>query len=336
MRKSPQLSFILLLSLSLFSCTNQIDKNERIEQEFNFSSVYFIEFGNDSESGLSLTNGHINFTGSKLSITYYDGANSDKESFNIRTVTFDDNPNKVLYRTNNGDFNVELQNGSINKVFLSGNGFSIIFNQAKPKVLINKPIPMSLEDVNESNRRLPLKDGSGHLIGSIDMTSNLEIKGGFYNYVNPKNASALILQPNGIDNEDISALNSYMRIMYETFIGEPGDFNNINELIQYHDNELNFIDNQFKNDFIEDFAKNNLRIIKWNTIEIVELNNMSALKISYTRQWRAEPYVNVEIYRIFNNDRFYSLTISYRESEKGKWEEAISTAKSSFRIDVLD
>ena len=59
---------------------------------------------------------------------------------------------------------------------------------------------------------------------------------------------------------------------------------------------------------------------------------MSALLISYKRQLNDKPYVHVEAYKFFDDDKVHSLTLSYRISEKKLWEDNLNLILKSFRI----
>lgn len=331
---------LLIIALFFISCANQVKENDRIEQVYPYSSATYIGYKKNDNSGETGAFGELKFTKSSVILTVNNGVETTTDNCNIRTVTYDDKPNEVKYRTNYGDFEVKIENDTIREVTLYTGDFLTIFNKAKTKQLIEKPLPAPLEDPEKGWKRIEISD-----IGSIDLAPDLEIQGGDYKEFNAKlrdkmgqylkvdfSQPKLTLQPKGVNEFNQQSLKKYIRIMVETIPGNEGDFDKITQQIKVSDNELSELNADFKSQIIQSFQGTALKLIEWYPTEIVELNNMSAIKISYKRQLKDQPHVVVEIFRIQNYDKLHSLTMSYRENEKSTWKPIIEKTKESFRI----
>lgn len=338
--KFNQTIVLLITALFFMSCANQVKEDDRIEQIYPYSSATYIGYKKDDNSGETGAYGELNFTKSNIILTVNNGIETTTDNCNIRTVTYDDNPNEIKYRTNYGDFVVKIENDTIKDVTLYTGDFLTIFKKAQTKQLIEKPIPAPLEDPEKGWKRIEMTD-----IGSIDLAPELEIQGGDYKEFNAQlrdkmgeylkvdfSQPKLTLQPKGINEFNQQSLKRYIRIMVETIPGNEGDFDKINEQIEISDSELRELNTEFKNQITQSFHGTGLKLIEWYPTEIVELNNMSAIRISYKRQLKDQPYVMVEIFRIQNYDRMHSLTMSYRKNEESLWKPIIEKTKASYRI----
>ncbi|MFT6443346.1 MAG: hypothetical protein ACJASM_002906 [Salibacteraceae bacterium] len=338
--KFNQSIVLLIIALFFISCANQVKEDDRLEQVYPYSSATYIGYKKDDNSGETGAFGELEFKKSSVILRVNNGIDTTTDNCNIRTVTYDDNPNEIKYRTNYGDFVIKVENDTIKEVTLYTGDFLTIFNNAKTKQLIEKPIPATLADPGKGWKRIEIAD-----IGSIDLAPELEIQGGGFKEFNAKLRDKmgqyltvdfiqpkLTLQPKGINEFNQQSLKKYIRIMVETVPGNEGEFDKINEQIEISDNELSELNSEFKSQIIQSFQGTTLKLIEWYPTEIVELNNMTAIRMSYKRQLKDQPHVMVEIFRIQNNDRMHSLTISYRENEKSLWGTIIERTKSSYRI----
>lgn len=338
--KFNQTIVLLITALFFISCVNQVKEDDRIEQIYPYLSATYIGYKKGDNSVETGAYGELKFTKSNVILTVNNGIETTTDNCNIRTVTYSDTPNEIKYRTNYGDFVVKIENDTIKDVTLYTGDFLTVFNKAQTKQLIEKPIPAPLEDPKKGWKRIEMTD-----IGSIDLAPELEIQGGDYKEFNARlrdkmgqyikldfSQPKMTLQPKGINEFNQQSPKGYTRIMVETILGNEGDFNKINEQIEISDSELSELNTEFRNQIIQSFQRTALKLIEWYPVEIVELNNMSAIKTSYKRQLKDRPHVIVEIFRIQNFDRMHSLTTSYREKEKSLWKPIIKKTKESFRI----
>lgn len=139
--KFNQSIVLLIIALFFIGCANQVKEDDRIEQVYPYSSSTYIGYKKDDNSGETGVFGDLKFTKSSVILTANNGIETTTDNCNIRTVTYEDNPNEIKYRTNNGDFVVKVENDTIKEVTLYTGEFLTIFNKAKTKQLIEKPIP---------------------------------------------------------------------------------------------------------------------------------------------------------------------------------------------------
>lgn len=67
------------------------------------------------------------------------------------------------------------------------------------------------------------------------------------------------------------------------------------------------------------------KLKSWNGTRIVSLNGVECFLTEYTRALGASPDVFVRLYRIMNNDKMHSVSVSYRLSERSLWESDLVT-----------
>ena len=336
MKNIVLLSVILLI---LYGCANQITEENRIEQSFPFSSPLYIERGNKDESGTKDIMGNINFSKDIIVITIFAEPNNNVETCSIRTVTYDKDPNEIEYRTNAGSFHVTLKDNIIQTVHWVNPSFSALFHRdSKTEKKSNLPIPLKKPE----NGWLRIKIEN---VSSLDLPQDMEVQGKDFvkntkelrkiaentwemKFSNPK----IIFQPKGVNSNDLKALNKYSRVIYEITEGNPGDFQKLSESIVYSNYELSDLSTELKMQMIKQFRKTPMKIIEWYPTQIVEINGMSSIKISYKRQHKTEPYVIVNMYKFFDYDKMHSLTLSYRENENEIWTPKFKIILESFRI----
>lgn len=330
--KFIKIFIVAIICTFCFSCANQIKEEDRLEQVYPYSSIHYIGYSENDVSGERNVYGNLEFQKSNI-VMNIEGQDASSETIYIRTVTYDDDPNKIEYRTNEGDFVVNVRNDTITEVTLYTGQFLSTFNKAQ---LVNKPIPAPLDNPVKGWKRIQISD-----VGTIDLAPELEIQGGkfqelketVYQYYKIEfDDQKLTLQPKGVNVLNNRSLKNYIRIMLETIDGNLGDFDRINEKLIFSEDELSELNNDFRNQINQGFRGTNLKLIEWYDTEVIDLNNMPAIKISYKRQLKEEPHVIVQIFRIQNNDRMHSLTVSYRESEKALWENIITQTLNSFRV----
>lgn len=332
--------FLIMLTLIFGSCANQVKNEDRIEQEYKFGSVMYIEYKKSDDSGNKDVFGKIVFKKNSISVEMNVDGQVENEEFTIRTVTYDNSPNELKYRTYKGDFTVKLENDSISEVTLYTGSFLTTFDKKKEIPSTKNKLPLEIGKPIKDWKRIEIKD-----IGTIDLSPILEIQAGKYKIKNQEYKdsieniwkvdfleSKLTLQPKGINEYNETSLSKYCRVMVETIEGNPNDFQRLNEQIIVPSTELSELNNQFKNQVQQGFYNTPLRLIEWYPLSINEINGMPCIHASYKRQFKDQPYVMVDLYRFMNYDRIISLTISYRISEKDYWSSTLNNTLKSFRI----
>jgi len=211
-------------------------------------------------------------------------------------------------------------------------------NNTKETSKLKLPIP--LNELQDEWQRVNING-----IVSIDLPPEMEIQGEEFKAITKElrsihgnkyniefSESELIFQPLGVNAGDVESLGKYARVMYEASEGNPGDYQKLTERIVLSNMELIELNKELKMQFTENFKRTPIQITEWYPIQIIEINGMSALLISYKRQLGDKPYVHVKGYQFFDDDKIHSLTLSYRITEKELWEHNLNLILKSFRI----
>lgn len=330
----------LVLFLLAIGCTNPINKEDRIVQNFPYESPLYIVHGKSDATGTRELSGQIVFEKNNIDIEIGFGDDKKIEKFDIRTVTFENNPNELTYRTNKGTLHVTLDKDAIKTVHWIADGFSMLFSRKKPKKKITTELPLPIGKPMPGWNRIKINE-----IGTIDLPPEMEIQSRNYkqrtkSYENIMkdywdiqfNEPVLTFQPKGSNSINIESLSKYARVMYETIYGSECEFQHLNEKISITKRELQNLDVELREQLSSEVKKTSIQLIEWFPVKITEVNGMPALNISYIRQFKNEPLVNVNIYRFQNCDKIHSLTLSYRINEQNYWKHTLQEILKSFRI----
>ena len=130
---------------------------------------------------------------------------------------------------------------------------------------------------------------------------------------------------------DGSMSETYATIVITTYIQHPGTYERLNSWT-LSPKELQQFDGQAKaaNEYPNYQGVD--RLITWNGSSVTTVNGYKALKTSYVRQFRNNPFVYVESYIFFNYDRLHTLTLSYRQKDDIIWKPIYAKVLSSFEI----
>ncbi len=119
--------------------------------------------------------------------------------------------------------------------------------------------------------------------------------------------------------------------LLKTKISTPNSTSNLTDKIEISTSELKEFDYTLKNELSKSFT-----IVNWYPSEIISINDMYALLTSYERQSNSDPVVLVKMYQFQNNDRTHSITMSYRITDKDKWEIIFEKILNSLTIKTFD
>ena len=331
---------ILPLLAIIGGCANQVKEGSRLEQVYPFSSTRTIAYKKENDMGDGSLKGSIKFEKSKIYLLISNEGEEVTDECSIRTVTYEEDPTHVKYRTDKGDFVVKVKNDTIREVTLFTDQFLTTFDRRQESRFTATNLPITLADVKKGWTRILMKE-----VGSIDIPPILEIQSAKYKSDTKERRENLekawkvelddpkvVIQQKGLNDSNSNAIKRYARIITDISYGKPGEFNSLNQWKSLSAKELERLNTEFRNELVSGFKTTELRLIEWHPIEIVDVNGMPAIKISYTRQLRNEPVVFVNLYKFQNNDRLHSLTISYRIEEKTYWLPALNEVLDSFRI----
>ena len=178
-------------------------------------------------------------------------------------------------------------------------------------------------------------------VGTIDIPPTMEVQGGtlakisgeYKKQLIPESDSSeigqvIVIQQRGLNALDAQAVKLYVRVIVQTTMTNPGDFETLNSRYDITDGELREfsigVRTQVENQF--------MRILQWDVPSVELINGMQAIRLSYRRQMKDSPAVRVATYIFQNYDRIHELTMSYRESERNVWLIDFPAILNSFRI----
>jgi hypothetical protein len=178
--------------------------------------------------------------------------------------------------------------------------------------------------------------------GEIMIPPEMEMQKGKYKELNDKLRSVaglvgkqIVFQQAGLNDFDEVAANSYSRIMVKTLKSDldfKGDLRNY----PLNTEELSEMQDDFKSEFLSPMKSQGMQITEWFPVEIVRVNGMEAMLISYKRKIGKNPEAFVRMYQFLNGDMQHFVTLSYRVTEMDKWKHLLDKALSSLKINELD
>jgi hypothetical protein len=218
----------------------------------------------------------------------------------------------------------EILNSSINTVVINSNNSS-------GKVIL----PLLLDETADGWERIYIKDA-----GSFDIPPTMEIQNDSYQELVEKMGyvSQITAQQKGLNALDPDSLQKYARVMFNTELGNPGDFLNIDfNIFEITKSELDELNKMFRQQTTQGFQGTELKLREWIPLKAEKINGMSCIHISYIRQLNNNPSVLVNMYLFHNNDRIHKLTLSYRTTEEDYWKNDFENILKSFRItNIID
>ena len=144
----------------------------------------------------------------------------------------------------------------------------------------------------------------------------------------------LVIQPKGLNALNKESFQNYSRILINVSKGKPGDYYKINEKINLSTSEKKELEDFFKEE-IEKLLNQMIvkhKVLKWYPVEILIINGMTTIKISYLRQMESNPPVFVQSYKFFNYDEAIEITLSYREKDSELWKSDFDIVIKTFNI----
>ncbi len=182
-------------------------------------------------------------------------------------------------------------------------------------------------------------------IGSISIPNTMELQSGKYKEIHDKlevkvaekfkyeiTGNAIVFQQKGLNELEKKSFTSYARIMLDTDIGSPGDYQKATTKIAPTSNEIKELNSDLKTQVIDGFKGTQLKLIDWYGCSFVIINGKQCLKVSCKRQLGSNPEVHVDLYRFQNNDRMHTLTISYRVSDTETVKPIFTKVFNSFKL----
>lgn len=185
-------------------------------------------------------------------------------------------------------------------------------------------------------------------VGTVFVSNKLELQANEYKAINDSaqkqlaakfgykvSGNRIVFQQKGLNEFDSTATSDYVRFILETEIAEPNAYPILKPQLEISDQELVEFESAFKETLLKLATDGKFKLIEWNKISTVTINDQGSIKLNYKRQMGTNPVVIVNIYYFFNGDRRHSITISFREVDKEKWESIMNKSLNSFHITKL-
>lgn len=180
--------------------------------------------------------------------------------------------------------------------------------------------------------------------GTISIPISLEKQDGAYKKLSEKaqneigyevSEDRVVFQVIGRNDNGIKERTpSYEKLIFETKIGNKGDFKKINSIATT--NELKEINDDSYNTFQSEMeiykTKINIKLLSWTKASNVKINNKNVIKLSYVRQINDNEPSVVDVYFYVNNDRYHKITTTYRLEKSKDWKPIFEKVINSFVI----
>jgi len=174
--------------------------------------------------------------------------------------------------------------------------------------------------------------------GEISIPPEMEEQSGKFKEFNEKNRhlngfseEQIVFQQKGLNKFESDSKNTYARVMIKTIIGKKGEYSDLSEA-PISNSELEDFEGEYKKEFEKNMKKQNINITKWYPIQIADINGNMAILTSYNRTLSNNPEAYVRMYQFFNNDRYHFVTLSFRITEKEKWETLFDKILNKIKI----
>lgn len=147
-----------------------------------------------------------------------------------------------------------------------------------------------------------------------------------------------VIQQKGLNANDASAKSRYVRIIIETQTAKRGDYLVLgSSLSEFQQSDIAELDSIAKMAFQREIDQATAaglqpKLKSWSGTRIVSLNGVECFVTEYTRALGTSPDVFVQLYRIMNNDRMHSVSVSYRLQERAIWEADLATLINSLHF----
>lgn len=196
-------------------------------------------------------------------------------------------------------------------------------------------LPLPNPELKSDWQRIYIKN-----VGNIDIPPTMEIRSGElkeftenYRKVFGLDAAQVVIQQAGQNELDNESSKRYARVMIETTVRSANSYEKLNfNITKISKSEIDEMNQFLKENTRTNLTKTGSKLIEWYPASFIEVNGMSCLHMSYTRQLGNNPIVLVKTYLFQNFDRSHSLSLSYQISLKNEWENDFENILNSFRI----
>lgn len=143
-----------------------------------------------------------------------------------------------------------------------------------------------------------------------------------------------VFQQAGLNDKVAESFSTYARVMISVTMGAPGDFGRSVDVRLASSEEIKQLNALYKAE-IENQANSGvmgLKLIAWHGVDRAEINGWTAIHYSYTRSIQNGLPTLVNVYRFHNDDRIFTVTLSYRLQDEARWKPVMNSIIHSFVI----
>lgn len=121
---------LLLIIIFLSNCSEPLEKEKWLTQNYSFESVTYFEYSNVDEGGAREGFGKILFDKEKIITKISSDEGLEVDKFKIKNVFKEENENELIYKTDKGEFIVYLKsNDSIKSVDFYTKNLMVLFHK---------------------------------------------------------------------------------------------------------------------------------------------------------------------------------------------------------------
>ena len=167
----------------------------------------------------------------------------------------------------------------------------------------------------------------------IYLPITMEVQAGIYKKIIDQskrhfsiNAERIVFQQKGLNDGNTG--NTYVRVIIRKEFNDE-TFPDINGISASDINDIN--------DAYQSMTKQSMdnptypaKLIRWNKVNIIQLNNARCINYSYIRQMGNNPQTYSEFYIFWRGNIQYSLNIEYWVSDSEKWKSDLAKCIQSF------
>ena len=128
------------------------------------------------------------------------------------------------------------------------------------------------------------------------------------------------MQKRGLNEDLPEAQDTYARIMVRSTQGNPEDYREADfDPANFSKDDIEELGAYFERETRTRLANRGIEIIDWYPLELLRLNGATCLHISHSRAGEDGKTAHVNTYAFPHNGRLVRVTISYRASATGMW-----------------
>lgn len=220
--------------------------------------------------------------------------------------------------------------------------FKLIVSRKSTTVPYSVPINITIDTFKYENTyyKYLIKD-----VGVISIPIEMELQNGEYKVLSESiikklaykfkyeiTNNRIVFQQNGLNDFNKESFSTYARIIINTYSENENEHVEFEDLLKLDIRDLIEINNELKTQVENTFRGTGLKLIQWDGVDFVRVNNILVMRINYLRQLNTNPYVRVNLYKFQNKNKIHTLTMSFRQEDSLLWNPLYNKVLNSFKI----